>query len=88
MILFYIFASLLLFQTHRAQEFYPFGSKFEINDIDMFEIYRPNVYIVDLRKEENLNKKLIFTCSSGPKALDLNLTFTGTDSKFITVWFI
>lgn len=85
MILFYIFASLLLFKTHRAQEFYPLGSKFEINDIDMFEIYRPNVYIVDLRKEENLNKKLIFTCSSGPKALDLNLTFTGTDSKFITV---
>lgn len=61
------------------------GTEMEINNRDLFEIYRPNVYIVDLRKEANLNKKLIFTCRSGPKSLDLNLTFTGFTTSLQTV---
>lgn len=61
------------------------GTSMDVNDRDMLDIYRPNVYVIDLRKASNLNKPLAFKCSSGPKALDLNLTFVGFSSRMISV---
>jgi hypothetical protein len=55
-----------------------------INDVDFFEIYRSNVYIVDLSKRYNRNKEFVLKCSS-ERALDLNLTFNGLDYKISRV---
>ena len=52
-----------------------------INDINYFDIHVPNVYIVDLRKVD-LMSNFVLKCASGPGALDLNLTFTGLNSKY------
>ena len=53
-----------------------------VNDLEFFDIHMPNVYIVDLRKQINNRKnEFVLTCKSGQNALDLNLTFTGLNSK-------
>ena len=58
------------------------GTSLSINDLDFLDIHLPNVYIVDLRKEINQREdEFILMCKSGPNALDLNLTFTGLNSK-------
>ena len=59
--------------------------KFSINDLNFFEIYQSNVYIIDLSKNNNKNKELVLTCSSRNEVLDLNLTFSGLDYKLIRV---
>lgn len=53
----------------------------DINDASLLESFGPNTYVVDLSKNDNLNRAFILTCSSGPNVLDLNLTFTGLRSR-------
>ena len=53
-----------------------------INDLDFLDFYEPNVYIVDLKNPIHTRGiEFVLTCASGLKALDLNLTFTGLNSK-------
>lgn len=85
---FFILTFFISVGVARSNIYYEHGTKFEVNDLSMLDIHRPNIYIVDLRKESNLNKKLIFTCSTGPKALDVNITFAGVKSKYNTVNFV
>ena len=51
-----------------------------VNNLDFFDMHERHVYIVDLRKDSNKQSPLVITCNGGPRALDLNLTFTGLDS--------
>ncbi len=58
------------------------GTSLSVNELEFLDIHLPNVYIVDLRKEiNNRDNEFELTCKSGPNALDLNLTFTGLNSK-------
>lgn len=43
----------------------------------------PNVYVLNLSKNNNKNKQLTFKCSSDPTSVELNLTFTGLNSKLV-----
>ena len=58
------------------------GTTLTVNELEFFDIHVPNVYVVDLRKEVvTLGAEFTLKCASGPNALDLNLTFTGLNSK-------
>jgi hypothetical protein len=52
-----------------------------INDLSFLQLHEPNVYIVNLRDETLAARDAILTCSCGEKCVDLNLTFTGFESK-------
>lgn len=62
----------------------------EVNDINMLDEYSlANVFIVDLKKDYNKLNELEFICSSIDKSLvELNLTFTGLDSKLVQVIYL
>ena len=58
-----------------------FSPQLTINNKNILESYGDNVYVIDFSKNDNANKQFVLTCSSGPNALDLNLTFTGLRSR-------
>ncbi len=66
-------------QSTQSQPYYE--TKLSINDDKFIEIHEPGVYIVHLKREETKTKPIVLTCSSGDQSVDLNLTFTGFDSK-------
>lgn len=59
--------------------------KLEINFQDLIESYTEDEYVIDLRKEGFKREPIFLKCSTGPNAIDLNLTFTGLEPKNIRV---
>lgn len=60
-----------------------FGTSLTISDQSLLETHdaENNIYIVDFRNNYNSERTFELTCESGPESLDLNLTFTGFNSK-------
>ena len=51
----------------------------------IFELYKTNVYVVDMRKHPQPPRPLTLKCFSRPNAVDLRLSFTGLNSRTETV---
>lgn len=52
---------------------------------NIFDHYKNDVYVVDMRKHLPKPNPFTLRCLSEPDALDLRMTFTGLDSKVQTV---
>jgi hypothetical protein len=52
-----------------------------ISDLSFLQLHEPNVYIVNLQDGSLAGRDVILTCSCGDQCVDLNLTFTGFESK-------
>ena len=76
-----ILISLALFTQLNVSNLISTETQLRVTESNLFESHDTNVYVIDFSKNDKINKKFSFVCSSGPNALDLNLTFTGLDSK-------
>ena len=57
---------------------------FTVNHPDFFKpTRRPNIFVVDIKQTNSYWRRtsIEFTCASGPESLELNLTFSGMESR-------
>ncbi len=62
------------------------GTKISIDKNNLLKIkkHQENVYIVNLKNDYS-EQDFQLICESGPNAVDMNITFTGIDSRIVTL---